>query len=164
VQEYVRMIEGKMAALTRACCEIGAILAGADDATIASLGDFGRSLGLTFQLQDDVLGIWGDPAKTGKQDSDLAHGKKTLPILFAALGGERTRARYPVNRTLIPSDIADIKRMIEAAGGRAHAEQAAQSAYASGLEALEALESIGDGSQAATLLHELAQSLLGRAN
>lgn len=160
-QEYMTMIEGKTAALTKACCEIGAIIAGAGDASVAAFGEFGRLLGLSFQLQDDVLGIWGDPSKTGKHDSDLAHGKKTLPILYAAERDPRLRARYFANTALTDDDLNAIKNMIEVAGGRTHAEQAAQSAYANGLEAL---ESASDDNDARRALHALAESLLGRAN
>jgi len=160
-QEYLRMIEGKTAALTKACCEIGAILAGANDTAVEALGDFGQSLGLSFQLQDDVLGIWGDPSKTGKLASDLAHGKKTLPVLFAAEHDGRIREHYFTGNPLSTGDIDAVKGMIEAAGGRAHVEQAAQSAFAHGLEAL---ESVKGNAPAIKLLRELAQSLLGRAN
>ena len=71
-QEYMRMIEGKTAELTKVCCEIGAIIAGGNSETVTSLGEFGLSIGLAFQLQDDVLGIWGDPAQTGKSHGSFA--------------------------------------------------------------------------------------------
>ncbi len=160
-QEYMTMIEGKTAALTKACCEIGAIVAGASDTCVDAFGEFGRLLGLSFQLQDDVLGIWGDPSKTGKHDSDLVHGKKTLPILYAAERDPRIGARYFVNTALSIDDLGAIKHMIEGAGGRQYTEQAAQSAYANGLEAL---ETASDDNDARRALHALAESLLGRAN
>lgn len=63
---------------------LGAILAGADDRTVASLEDFGESLGVLFQLKDDELGMFGDPDKLGKPvGSDIREGKKTL--LYAIL-------------------------------------------------------------------------------
>jgi geranylgeranyl diphosphate synthase type I len=159
--EYMTMIEGKTAALTAACCQIGAIVAGANDAQINALRDFGRWIGMSFQLQDDVLGIWGDPAKTGKQDSDLAHHKKTLPILFAAERDGRIRERYFSGNRLNNGDLNSIREMIETAGGRAHAEQAAESAYA---HALESLDNAGGLSPHAQSLRDLARSLLGRAS
>jgi geranylgeranyl diphosphate synthase type I len=159
--EYMTMIEGKTAALTAACCQIGAIIAGASDAQINALRDFGRWIGMSFQLQDDVLGIWGDPEKTGKQDSDLAHRKKTLPILFAAERDARIRERYFGNSGPDDSDLNAIREMIEAAGGREHAEQAAESAYA---KALESLDSAGGHAPLMQSLRDLAHSLLGRAH
>ena len=158
--EYMQMIEGKTAALTAASCEIGAIIAGANDTQISALRDYGKWLGISFQLQDDVLGIWGDPDKTGKRDSDLAHNKKTLPILFAAERDERIRAHYFSSKSLNDVNINAIREMIEAAGGRAHAEQAAESAYA---KALESLDVAGDNDHTQSL-RSLAQSLLRRAH
>ncbi|NJM40460.1 MAG: hypothetical protein HC853_06700 [Anaerolineae bacterium] len=158
--EYMAMIEGKTAALVKACCEIGAIVAGADDARIEALGEFGRGVGLSFQLQDDVLGIWGDPAQTGKKDSDLAHRKKTLPVLFAAEHDARVRELYFAKGAKLSEDeINQLKHMIEHAGGRAHAEQAAEAAYANSMESWEAADVTNKAGQA---LRELAQSLLGR--
>jgi geranylgeranyl diphosphate synthase, type I len=160
--EYMAMIEGKTAALVKACCEIGAIVAGADEARIEALGEFGRGVGLSFQLQDDVLGIWGDPAKTGKQDSDLAHGKKTLPVLFAAEHDARVRELYFAKYAKLHEDeINQLKQLIEAAGGRAHTEQAAEAAYANSMESWESADLSNKAGQA---LRELAQSLLGRSS
>jgi geranylgeranyl diphosphate synthase type I len=158
--EYMRMIEGKTAALTQAACEIGAQLACSDSRHIPALADFGRWVGMSFQLQDDVLGIWGDPGVTGKHDSDLAHGKKTLPVLYAADRDPRVRERYLRSVPLNNGDVNQVREMIEAAGGRAHAERAAGEAYA---QALRALDQLPD-SDARRALRDLAQSLLGRSS
>ncbi len=65
---------------------IGAVLAGAPDADVVdALADFGRHLGIAFQAVDDVLGIWGEPGRTGKPvGSDLRPHKKTLPVVDRA--------------------------------------------------------------------------------
>lgn len=61
---------------------VGATLGGADNTMIAKLAKYGEPVGLAFQLRDDVLGVFGDPAKTGKSnDSDIKEGKKTLLYL-----------------------------------------------------------------------------------
>jgi len=159
--EYMRMIEGKTAALTSAACEIGALIGGADDETVQAFAAFGRWLGVSFQLQDDVLGIWGDPAVTGKRDSDLAHGKKTLPVLYAAERDARLQERYLRAGGLTDADVQTVREMIEAAGGKAHAERAAEDAYAG---ALSALASTGLDNLACRALRDLAHSLLGRTN
>ena len=154
--DYMRMIGGKTAALTRACAEIGAIIAGAGARAISNLGEFGRSLGLAFQLQDDVLGIWGDSAKTGKPQNDLARRKKTLPVLFAADHDPALRAAYFGGQ---PIDENDLKLRIEQLGGRAHTEQLARAIHDNGMHALE------DGSldeAGARLLADLASGLIGR--
>jgi geranylgeranyl diphosphate synthase type I len=158
-EEYLRMIEGKTAALTAAACEIGALLAGAEEAPVRALADFGRWLGIAFQLQDDVLGIWGDPALTGKQDSDLANGKKTLPVLYAAERDPRVRAHYARGGRPDSAEVAQIRALIEAAGGKAHAERAAREAYD---RALAALEAAGLDNPAGRALRALAERLVER--
>src|SRR5574341_551164 len=80
IEDYWTLIEGKTSALLAACTEIGAVLGGADEAAIAKYRLFGKYLGLAFQVQDDILGIWGNEALTGKSTaSDLVQGKNSLP-------------------------------------------------------------------------------------
>ena len=77
------MIDWKTASLFSACCEIGSLLGGADSETVSQYANFGRSLGLAFQVQDDYLGVWGLDDITGKSAVlDLESGKKTFPILY----------------------------------------------------------------------------------
>jgi geranylgeranyl diphosphate synthase type I len=83
VDLYFDMIGRKTAALIAASIEAGALLASDDPATVAAYRAFGWSLGLAFQLNDDLLGIWGDERATGKEASDLAKRKKTLPVIYA---------------------------------------------------------------------------------
>jgi geranylgeranyl diphosphate synthase type I len=84
VAEYMRMIDGKTAALAGASIAIGALIGGAAPEQVAALRCFGLSLGRAFQIQDDILGIWGDPSVTGKPaGNDLQRRKKSLPILYA---------------------------------------------------------------------------------
>ncbi|WP_369213008.1 polyprenyl synthetase family protein [Streptomyces flavofungini] len=84
VEECVDMTAGKTGALLSASAAIGAVLAGAPEATVDALARYGDRLGLAFQLVDDLLGIWGDPAVTGKPvHSDLRSRKKSLPVSHA---------------------------------------------------------------------------------
>jgi geranylgeranyl diphosphate synthase type I len=83
VELYFDMIGRKTAALISASIEAGALLATDDEAVIARYRAFGWALGLAFQLNDDLLGIWGQEQSTGKEPSDLARHKKTLPVIYA---------------------------------------------------------------------------------
>jgi geranylgeranyl diphosphate synthase type I len=158
--DYLAMIAGKTGALTVACCEIGAVLGGGSDAHIHAAGEFGRYLGLAFQLQDDVLGVWGDAALTGKDSSDIAHRKKTLPLLYAAEQDARVRTLYFAPEALNSDQIQTLRAYVDATDARAHTEAAAAAAFAQGIEALDELPE----SAARTLLQTLAESLLGRSH
>jgi geranylgeranyl diphosphate synthase type I len=90
------MIGRKTAALISASIEAGALLATDDEEVIARYRDFGWALGVAFQLNDDLLGIWGAEEKTGKEPSDVARRKKTLPVIYTfehASEPDRTRLR-----------------------------------------------------------------------
>ncbi|MDA8203707.1 MAG: polyprenyl synthetase family protein [Chloroflexi bacterium] len=83
VERYFDMIGRKTAALIAASIEAGAMLATDDQAVVDAYRRFGWALGLAFQLNDDLLGIWGIEQETGKEPSDLAKRKRTLPVLYA---------------------------------------------------------------------------------
>jgi geranylgeranyl diphosphate synthase, type I len=157
--EYTEMIQGKTGALTKAACAIGALMAGAGEDQVNALACFGAWLGIAFQLQDDVLGIWGDIELTGKTDSDLSHRKKTLPVLYAAERDERIRALYYRREPHTDVDIEILRKYIEAAGGRTYTEKAARDAY---IKSLAALDSVRLQGAAANALRELAHGLIGR--
>ena len=96
VELYFDMIGRKTAALISASIEAGALLATDDEAVIARYRAFGWALGLAFQLNDDLLGIWGQEQSTGKEPTDLARHKKTLPVIYAlenATAADRDRLR-----------------------------------------------------------------------
>ncbi len=91
---YLAMIERKTAILIAACGELGAMAAGASDHDASLLGQFGLHLGLAFQMQDDILGIWGSASETGKPDAaDLLRRKLSLPVIY-------TLAREPLDGAL----------------------------------------------------------------
>jgi geranylgeranyl diphosphate synthase type I len=83
VELYFDMIGRKTAALIAASIEAGALLATDDEQVIERYRAFGWALGIAFQLNDDLLGIWGTEQTTGKVASDLARHKKTLPVIYA---------------------------------------------------------------------------------
>ena len=118
---YFDMIGRKTAALIAASIEAGALLATDDEDVIARYRGFGWALGLAFQLNDDLLGIWGAEQSTGKEPSDLAHRKKTLPVIYAhETAGPEDRARLaaalsprPARR---PTEVAEIVAILERTG------------------------------------------------
>lgn len=82
--EYLRMIELKTAVLLAASLKIGSVVGNSDDKNSDLLYEFGKNLGLAFQIQDDVLDIWGDARKFGKKPGgDIVANKKTLPLVKA---------------------------------------------------------------------------------
>ncbi|MFC9433050.1 polyprenyl synthetase family protein [Nocardia sp. NPDC057030] len=132
VDEYVRMAMGKTGALTGCACALGALSAGASPTAVAALDRFGHQVGLGFQFVDDLLGIWGEEATTGKPaGNDLARRKQSLPVV-AALASDTAAAveLAGLYRSKLPMTAADVHRaatLIEAAGAREstarHAEQ-----------------------------------------
>jgi len=123
VELYFDMIGRKTAALIAASIEAGALLATEDDEVIARYRRFGWSLGLAFQLNDDLLGIWGEEQKTGKVPTDVVRHKKTLPVLYAfehATPADRERLTT-LHAQPDPSDaeVTEIVAIFERAGAQA---------------------------------------------
>lgn len=82
--EYLRMIELKTSVLLAASLKMGAILGGAGDRNQHFIYEFGKKLGLAFQVQDDYLDVFGDPSKFGKQvGGDILSNKKTFLLIHA---------------------------------------------------------------------------------
>jgi geranylgeranyl diphosphate synthase type I len=122
VDLYFDMIGRKTAALISASIEAGALLATDDEEVISRYRQFGWALGLAFQLNDDLLGIWGEEQVTGKKPSDLAKRKKTLPVIYAlehATAAERDRllALY-AQPAMSTADVDETVGILERAGAR----------------------------------------------
>jgi geranylgeranyl diphosphate synthase type I len=81
--EYRAMVDRKTGALFGCAAELGALLGGADADVVRRLARFGRALGRAFQMQDDLLGVWGDESRTGKPSDDLRKRKRGLPAALA---------------------------------------------------------------------------------
>lgn len=80
--EYFDIVEGKTAALTECSCRLGALFAGADDDATRRLADYGRQLGIAFQIADDLLDVIGEQGIVGKTlGTDLEKQKATLPLI-----------------------------------------------------------------------------------
>ena len=160
LDEYLRMAEGKTAAMFAAPFALGALLAGEQPRVVDAYREFGRRMGLAFQAVDDVLGIWGDPAVTGKPvGDDLASRKMTYPVIVAmtADGGVRLRAAYEDRSATV--DVASLRALVEAADARAVTEEMA---VVEERAALDALRAAGVDEAAMQLCAEFARTLIGR--
>ena len=146
VDLYFDMIGRKTAALISASIEAGALLATDDEDVIAGYRRFGWSLGLAFQLNDDLLGIWGEEERTGKVPTDVARHKKTLPVLYAfehATPTDRERLMV-LYRTTDPTsaEVAETMAILERSGGREFTRAEAQRHRDTCLAELEALTAV----------------------
>jgi geranylgeranyl diphosphate synthase type I len=121
VAECLEMERGKTSALLACATSLGAILAGAPAPTVAALAEFGSHVGTAFQAVDDLLGIWGEPAHTGKPvGSDLLAHKKTLPVSIALAGDEGglPELRRLLEGDLSASDVERARTLIEECGAK----------------------------------------------
>ncbi len=113
--ECERMAASKTAALIGCACALGALFGGGDPERVQRLRVFGEHVGLAYQHVDDLLGIWGDPAATGKPVySDLRSRKKSLPVVFAltsdTAGGRELAALYRGRGPLPDEDLSPGRR------------------------------------------------------
>ena len=159
VDDYWPMVAGKTAALLSACCHIGALLGGADEAKQESYRSFGHYLGIAFQVQDDILGIWGNESLTGKSAaSDLVEGKNSLPIL-AGLGRNGGFAARWKQGPIQSEEVEAVARLLTNEGGYETAYEASK--QMTDLALLNLYEADPQG-EAGDTLHELADKLLKR--
>ncbi len=154
VAECLQMEGNKTGALLACACSVGAVLGGAGDEAADALERYGLHLGLAFQAVDDVLGIWGEPAVTGKQAwSDLRQRKKSLPVCAALAAGGRASAELAqmlaadAKRTddrksdaengFDEEEFAARAALIEEAGGRRWTQEEAHRQHESALASLD---------------------------
>jgi geranylgeranyl diphosphate synthase type II len=106
--------------------QAGAVLAGADAATIARLGDAGRAMGVAFQLADDLIGVFGDPARSGKSATcDLRTRKQTPLLVHARTTPAWDRVRTFLGRDLEPAELDEVRALLVSAGSRRFVEDLA---------------------------------------
>jgi geranylgeranyl diphosphate synthase type I len=163
VELYFDMIGRKTAALIAASIQAGAMLATDDEAVVEAYRAFGWALGIAFQLNDDLLGIWGEAAAMGKEASDLAKRKRTLPVLYAlehAGPEDRDRLEALLARAEpSPAEVDEARRILERSGGRDYTREMAHR-YRD--EALRQLDRTGAvQGQARERLREIIVSVIG---
>ncbi|HLZ48918.1 MAG TPA: polyprenyl synthetase family protein [Candidatus Limnocylindria bacterium] len=138
---YFERIELKTASLYAACCQGAALLADAEPEHVAALGAYGTSLGLAFQITDDVLDVAGDETDFGKAvGRDLAEGMATLPMIYAI---DETDDRAFAARIVAPGkdarEMRELLRMIRESSGVERAREKALSFHDDAVAALSAL-------------------------
>ena len=129
IEEYLHMIRLKTSVLLGTALQIGAHIAGADQEAQRAIYDFGINVGLAFQIQDDILDVWGDPATFGKAvGGDIACNKKTFVFLTALQMADidhRKKLENWYSRILTDNTqkIAAVKSIFEAVGVRKACEE-----------------------------------------
>lgn len=166
-QQYIEMIRGKTAALTAASAGLGAQVATDDEQQIAAMWELGEAIGLAFQMQDDVLDIWGVPEITGKAfATDLVQRKMSLPVIHClANASVEDRAQFESlyrQPELSRADLETLLAILDRTSSRGYVEQLVQAEHQRAMQAFERVVPVN----AAALddLRELADSLLHRVH
>jgi geranylgeranyl diphosphate synthase type II len=128
LRESLAMEEQKTSAYSFALpLQAGALLAGADEGTVDRLGEAGRVLGIAFQLLDDLLGVFGDPRRTGKSaTSDLRTRKQTPLLAHARSTLEWARICTYLGRDLTDLELSEVRRLLTTSGSRRFVEDLAE--------------------------------------
>lgn len=165
LDEYIEMIRLKTAVLLAGSMQIGALIGGAEKEQADLLYDFGENLGLAFQLQDDILDVYGDPEKFGKQvGGDILADKKTFLLIKARELAKGETAleldKWLNNSNVIPENkVKAITAIYNSIGVRKLAEAEMENYV---LKALNALDKIAVNNSRKELLRKFAEHLLIR--
>jgi geranylgeranyl diphosphate synthase type I len=164
LEEMLTMEAGKTAALLSCSSMIGALAVGAPDAVVDGLAGYGYELGLAFQLVDDILGVVGDTAKTGKSSSsDIRAGKRSAPIVAAlssgTAAGDQLADLLAGGPPSTDEGVDEASRLVSESGGL---EWAATEADARLKTAVAHLDGIGLVGEAVEDLTQLAHYIVAR--
>lgn len=159
--EYFRMTGGKTAALIEGALRVGAILGTGDAPRSEAMAQFGRGFGLAFQCRDDYLGIWGDPARTGKPvGSDIIQGKRSLPVVHALSAAPAgTPAGDRLRTALRERSVDDVLEVFESVGTARWVAARVEEHTTAALDALARARGASPYSEA---IREIAEYALGR--
>lgn len=161
--DYLKMIEYKTSVLLAACLKAGALLGNASAEDANKMYEFGLNIGLTFQVQDDILDAFGASEKVGKvQGGDIKNNKKTLLLLYATKVAENDDAvnLKALLNTNAESKVAQTLQLFEKLGVKNYAEKVAASFHHKAFESLNAIHGINEESK--KQLQLFAEYLLNR--
>lgn len=152
LDEYMPRIEAKTATLLRACCDIGALLGGLEAAPRSHMRNYGRLLGLAFQIADDVLDYTGTEDEVGKPiGHDIAEGFATLPLMLAMEEPSIAGRLSTLLRSGHELDAAEADQVVRLVRSSRGPERATQRARSLASEARNELVSMGGGEAVQTL-------------
>lgn len=161
--EYLKMIEQKTSVLLAAACQMGGIIGGATEKDAELLYEFGRNLGLMFQIKDDLLDAFGTHERVGKRvGGDIIQNKKTYLYISAMnLADNATRGELLEAYSLEDEDrkVKEVQTLFEAIGARKQAESKMQEYH---VQAMNALNGVGVADDRKEALRELATSIYQR--
>ncbi len=165
IDEYIEMIKLKTAVLVGACLGIGAQIAGAKEEEVNHIYDFGVNLGIAFQLQDDILDVYGNEQKFGKQvGGDIIANKKTF-LLLSALKNASGQTAIELQKWLAydgsdnASKVEAVKNIYETLHVKECAEKKMDELYA---EAISHLDALPINQQRTAALRKLSSMLMLR--
>jgi octaprenyl-diphosphate synthase len=161
---YLAVVESKTAALFAAATQAGALVAGADADQEEALRNYGRYLGIAYQLVDDALDYSGREAALGKSvGDDFREGKMTLPVVYA-IGRADTKERDFWRRTIADGNqhADDFQEAVRIIDGRGALEDTFVCARRYATRAMEALEAVPSG-ESSDILLQLAEQSVERA-
>jgi geranylgeranyl diphosphate synthase type II len=165
IAEYLKMIEYKTAVLVAAAMKMGAIIAGASDEDQNRCYEFGKNLGIAFQLQDDYLDAFGNPETFGKQvGGDIIENKKTylyLKALEFSSENDRQKLRHLFNATNTDSkNKVELVKQIFTTSGSAEATKKAITSYTK--KAFEVLQALTISDKNKQILKDFGTQLMTR--
>lgn len=167
VDMYIDMVYKKTGALIEAAILAGATLGTSNAEIIDNYRTFARNIGIAFQVRDDILGIWGNSAQTGKSvDNDLRRKKKTLPVLYmldqvTGTRREELRQLYASPDPLSNEQVEFVRQSLDWAGAYTYTQAAADTYIQN---AFTALGKIKVTNQAQAQLESIARFLVDRSH
>ncbi len=159
IEDYWEMITGKTASLLAASTQLGALIGNSPVPIQNQFYQLGKNIGLAFQIQDDILGIWGGSEQTGKSvTTDLISRKKSLPILY---GFKNENFKQLWLQPITPDNAHNLASALKDNGSYDYAKVKAEE-YTH--LALEDLQQLDNGSEYFTALNTLIATLINRTN
>lgn len=160
LEAYWPMVSGKTAALIDCCAVLGGVAGQVGEERLNAFSEFGRNLGLAFQVLDDWLGIWGDAVLIGKSnESDLVSGKKSLPVLYGLAKQGKFYDRW-AKGPATPAEVNELAALLNEEGAQQYTREVADMLTSRALKALSAAAL--EKGEACEALEQLAKQLLQR--